>query len=98
MKAVPNGRLPFDIDGTGREITPPMIFAVGLNYMAHAKELNKPIPEQPIVFGKAPNTLTVSGSPIFLPPEEPSVDYEGELAVILGPNPCKSVHRDEALK
>jgi 2-keto-4-pentenoate hydratase/2-oxohepta-3-ene-1,7-dioic acid hydratase in catechol pathway len=90
--------MPFDVDGTGREITPPMIFAVGLNYVAHAKELNKPIPEQPIVFGKSPNTLTASGSPIILPPEEPSVDYEGELAVILGPEPCRSVHRDDALK
>jgi hypothetical protein len=101
LKAVQNlqiGRMPFDVDGTGKEITPPMIFAIGLNYVAHAKELNKPIPEQPIVFAKSPNTLNANGSPIVLPPEEPCVDYEGELAVIIGPQPCRSVHRNEALK
>ena len=96
VKAAQTGTTPFEIDG--KKIIPPSIFAIGLNYATHAREMGKPNPEQPIVFGKSPNTLIASGEPIILPPEEPSVDYEGELAVIIGPEPCRSVTKDAALK
>ena len=95
-RPLPTGCLPFEIDG--KTITPPIILAIGLNYASHAKELGKCVPEKPIVFAKGPNTLTSTESPIIIPTLEQCCDYEGELAVIIGPNPCRGVKPSEALK
>jgi 2-keto-4-pentenoate hydratase/2-oxohepta-3-ene-1,7-dioic acid hydratase in catechol pathway len=68
--------------------TPPAIFAIGRNYGAHAREMNYGVVEHPVIFMKNPASVIADGEPIIIPRicSEPSeqVDYEGELAVILG--------------
>jgi 2-keto-4-pentenoate hydratase/2-oxohepta-3-ene-1,7-dioic acid hydratase in catechol pathway len=72
-------------------VTPPNIFAIGLNYRAHAIETGKPIPSHPVVFAKATTSLSNPGDPIRLPACGPSaVDYECELAVVIA-RTCRNV-------
>ncbi len=64
---------------------PSKIVAVGRNYREHAKELGHVAPEEePILFLKAPSSLLLNGGDIVLPPESSRVDYEGELALVIG--------------
>ncbi len=79
-------------------IVPTQILGVGLNYRHHAKEAGMKEPELPVLFVKGVNTLQNPGDPILIPTHLPSteVDYECELAVVIGKN-CKNVSRDDAL-
>lgn len=77
-------------------VVPAAILAIGLNYRKHAEEGGAKIPEYPVVFMKAPGALQNPGDPIILPPNEPEVDYECELAVVIGKK-AKNVPRGEAL-
>jgi acylpyruvate hydrolase len=64
---------------------PQKILCVGLNYRAHAAEASLDEPAVPMVFAKFPNVLIGSGEPIELPePYGERVDYEGEIAVVIG--------------
>jgi 2-keto-4-pentenoate hydratase/2-oxohepta-3-ene-1,7-dioic acid hydratase in catechol pathway len=63
---------------------PSKILCIGLNYRDHAIEGNKPIPEEPVIFGKFPNTLIAHGDPIKLPKVAKKVDYEAELVIVIG--------------
>ena len=64
---------------------PPTILAVGLNYRAHAAEGGREPPKVPIIFNKHHNCITDPGAPIHIPTVAPDrVDYEGELAVVIG--------------
>ena len=64
---------------------PSKIVAVGRNYREHAKELGNVAPEkEPLLFLKAPSALILGGGEIVLPPESSRVDYEGELALVIG--------------
>lgn len=64
---------------------PSKIVAVGRNYREHAKELGNVAPDdEPILFLKAPTALLLDGGDILLPPESSRVDYEGELALVIG--------------
>lgn len=65
-------------------IVPTKIVAVGLNYRAHAKEVHLKPTEEPLIFLKPPSALNGPGSPILLPEMSQRVDYEGELAVVIG--------------
>lgn len=64
--------------------TPTKIVCVGCNYVEHAKELNERIPEEPILFLKPPSSLLASGDGIVYPKQSQRVDYEAELAVVIG--------------
>ncbi|MCG2633887.1 MAG: fumarylacetoacetate hydrolase family protein [Gammaproteobacteria bacterium] len=75
---------------------PPAIFCIGLNYRAHADEMGAAYPEYPVVFMKSPNTLTGHQQPVALPKVSQKVDYEGELAVIIGKS-CHDVSVQTAL-
>jgi len=77
---------------------PPPIFAIGQNYRAHAEELGNPIPTLPLVFIKSINSLSSHRSPIELPRglESTKVDYECELAVVIG-KAAKNVREEDAL-
>jgi acylpyruvate hydrolase len=75
---------------------PQKILCVGLNYRAHAAEASLDEPPVPLVFAKFPNVLIGSGAPIELPQESDRVDYEGEIAVVIG-QPTYRVSEDEAL-
>src|SRR2546426_7965243 len=64
---------------------PSKVVAVGRNYREHARELGNVAPEEePLLFLKAPSALVLDGGDIVLPPESSRVDYEGELALVIG--------------
>jgi 2-keto-4-pentenoate hydratase/2-oxohepta-3-ene-1,7-dioic acid hydratase in catechol pathway len=75
---------------------PGKIIAIGLNYEDHAAETGAEIPEKPVVFAKYPNTIVGPGAPIRIPPITEQVDYEAELAVVIGSR-AKNVPESEAL-
>jgi 2-keto-4-pentenoate hydratase/2-oxohepta-3-ene-1,7-dioic acid hydratase in catechol pathway len=64
--------------------TPGKIICIGLNYRRHAAESNVPVPEEPIVFAKLPNTLAASGDDVPLPGVAVEYDYEAELVAVIG--------------
>jgi 2-keto-4-pentenoate hydratase/2-oxohepta-3-ene-1,7-dioic acid hydratase in catechol pathway len=67
------------------DLAPSKIVAVGRNYREHAKELGNPVPDrEPLLFLKAPSALVSDGADIVLPPESQRVDFEGELALVIG--------------
>ncbi|GAX88823.1 fumarylacetoacetate hydrolase family protein [Effusibacillus lacus] len=76
---------------------PGKIICVGLNYRKHAEESNMPIPQFPILFNKFNNCLAAHGEEIPLPLESEQVDYEAELAIVIGKT-AKRVTREEALE
>lgn len=65
-------------------VVPGKIVAVGLNYKDHARELGMKIPEEPLLFLKAPSALNGPEGEIVYPPQSRRVDYEAELAVVIG--------------
>jgi 2-keto-4-pentenoate hydratase/2-oxohepta-3-ene-1,7-dioic acid hydratase in catechol pathway len=65
-------------------VDPSKVICVGLNYRDHAEELNMALPEEPVLFLKPPTTVIGHGAPIIYPPQSRQVDYEAELAVIVG--------------
>lgn len=76
---------------------PNRIFGIGRNYADHAKELgNEVIREEPIVFLKASTTVISSGKSIEIPAWAERVDYEGELAVVIG-IPGRDIPKERAL-
>lgn len=69
----------------GPPITRPhQIVCVGLNYREHAVESGMPIPEEPILFTKAPNTLVGPDDDVWLPHGSSKVDWEVELGIVIG--------------
>ncbi|MEV6275740.1 fumarylacetoacetate hydrolase family protein [Nocardia sp. NPDC051832] len=66
------------------------VICVGKNYAAHAAEMGGPAPEEPVIFMKPSTAIIGPNAPIILPPSSSQVDYEGELAVVIG-RPCKDV-------
>ncbi|MEI6127247.1 MAG: fumarylacetoacetate hydrolase family protein [Pseudomonadota bacterium] len=75
--------------------TPSKIIAVGLNYRSHAEELNMKIPEDPLIFMKPSTAVVGHEDAIIYPKMSCRVDYEGELAVIIG-KPCRNVFMKDA--
>jgi len=75
---------------------PSKIVCVGLNYLNHVGETGREIPEYPVLFTKFAETLVGPRDPIVLPPESSQVDYEGELAVVIG-RPGRRITADAAL-
>ncbi|TRZ68871.1 MAG: FAA hydrolase family protein [Methanothrix sp.] len=65
-------------------VEPSKVICVGLNYTEHARELNMDLPEEPIIFLKPPSTVIGPGADIVIPSASREVDYEGELAVVIG--------------
>ena len=70
---------------------PTKIVCVGLNYKDHAKELNMPLPEEPILFIKPVTTLIGPEENIIYPSQSKQVDYEAELAIIIK-DKIKEIH------
>jgi len=77
-------------------LRPGKIIAIGQNYLLHAAEANAGASKYPIVFAKYSNTVIGPGESIVIPKLTQQVDYEGELAVVMG-RPCKDVGVSEAL-
>jgi acylpyruvate hydrolase len=64
--------------------TPQKIIGIGLNYVSHADEAERAVPEFPVLFAKFPNTLAGPYDDIPIPRASHRIDYEGELAVVIG--------------
>lgn len=76
------------IEEEGLRFAPPVqptkIIAIGLNYKDHAAEMNKPLPDEPLVFSKPPSSVIGPEDPIDIPRWAGRVDHEAELAVVIG--------------
>lgn len=76
-------------------VNPSKIVCIGLNYKDHAKELNLELPESPVIFIKPSTTINYTDNKIIYPKISSQVDYEGELAVVIGKE-TKKVSVEEA--
>lgn len=77
-------------------IAPSKIVGIGQNYRAHAAEMGKGIPTEPLMFLKPPSALLAPGQAIVRPAGYARVDYEGELGVLIGRR-ARQVGVDDAL-
>jgi len=78
-------------------VQPSKVICVGLNYALHIKEMNHSVPEDPVIFMKPPSCIVGPGGEITYPKISQRVDYEAELAVIIGTT-IKDVTEMEATK
>ncbi|MDQ3474613.1 MAG: fumarylacetoacetate hydrolase family protein [Acidobacteriota bacterium] len=65
-------------------LTPSKVVCVGRNYREHAEELGNKMPEEPLLFLKAPSAVIGNDEVIELPPQSDQVEHEGELGVVMG--------------
>jgi 2-keto-4-pentenoate hydratase/2-oxohepta-3-ene-1,7-dioic acid hydratase in catechol pathway len=65
-------------------VTPSKIICVGRNYREHVKELGNEMPAEPLIFFKPPSSLLRPGGTVRLPAASQRVDFEGELALVIG--------------
>lgn len=77
-------------------LRPSKIIGIGQNYRAHAAEMGKPVPEEPVMFLKPPSAVIADGMPIERPEGYAKVEYEGELGVVIGKR-VRRVSREHAL-
>lgn len=84
------------IDKLLAPLVPTDILCIGLNYREHAKESGAELPKHPVLFIKAGNALNNPFDPIAIPRRSAEIDYECELAVIIGKT-AKHVSRERAL-
>ncbi|GGM36888.1 fumarylacetoacetate hydrolase family protein [Microbacterium saperdae] len=78
---------PADVDGL--RVGPPVarptaVICIGMNYAAHAAESGSEPPEHPVIFFKHPNTVVGPDDVVLLPPGAEKVDWEVELAIVIG--------------
>ncbi len=75
---------------------PSKVVAIGRNYTEHAREMGHEAPETPLIFLKPSTSVIGDGDAIRLPASSEQVDYEGELAVVIG-TPARNVAAEDAL-
>src|SRR5918997_6633980 len=75
---------------------PQKIICLGLNYRSHAEEAGLEAPDTPTFFAKYPNALAAPGAEVALPGYSAKVDYEAEVAFVIGAR-CKDVDESDAL-
>lgn len=78
-------------------LSPTKIVGIGVNYRAHAAEMGKPLPAEPLMFLKPPSAVIGDGEPIRRPANFARVDHEAELGVVIGTR-AHRVPRDRALE
>ncbi len=78
-------------------VMPGKIIGVGRNYAEHARELNNPVPSEPLLFLKAPSAVIGPNVPIVLPPESDRVEHEGEVALVLRRRLRRATHDEAAV-
>lgn len=75
---------------------PPKIICVARNYGKHAEEAGRPISEIPIIFARFAKTLVAQGANVVVPRVSHQLDWEGELAIIIG-KPGRYISRNDAM-
>ena len=78
------------------DLTVNTIFCIGRNYVAHAKELNNPLPQEPVIFTKPVTSLVFDGGRIVIPPITGDVHHELEMVAAIGKS-GKNIPEDGAL-
>jgi len=76
--------VPFGSASLFTPVMPSKIVCIGRNYRDHAAELGNEVPQAPLLFLKPPSAIIGPGQSIHLPPQSERVDFEGELAVVIG--------------
>ena len=76
---------------------PSKIICIGRNYAEHAKELGNEVPKEPLFFLKPPSSLIGEGDDIVLPPQSERVEFEGEIAVVIG-RTLRNATEEQALR
>lgn len=66
------------------DITPASVYCIGRNYAEHARELNNPVPGDPVIFMKPVTSLLQNGGTVILPDGSSEVHHEAELVVLIG--------------
>ena len=77
-------------------VLPTKIWCVGRNYEGHARELRSELPKEPLIFSKPTTAIVGCGEPVRIPEWAGRIDYEGELAVVIGRR-CRKVTEADAL-
>ena len=72
------------IDQQKSELPVGKVVCVGRNYAAHAKELNNPVPDEPVLFLKPATALVTMSNSIVIPKQMGSCHFETELAILIG--------------
>lgn len=75
---------------------PGKVVCLGLNYADHAAESGQPVPQQPMLFSKLSSCVIGPGAAVQMPPGEVQLDYEAELAIVVG-RPARHVAPENAL-
>ena len=78
-------------------VNPSKILCIGRNYRDHATELGNDIPIEPLLFLKPPSSLLAPGGTILMPTLSQRVDYEGELAIVIGKR-CRNLGPEEDVR
>ena len=76
---------------------PSKIVAVGKNYASHAEEMGTPVPKQPLLFLKPTTAIIADNESIYYPAQSKRVDYEGELALVIGDR-CRNLTPEQTRK
>ncbi len=76
-------------------ILPSKVIGIGRNYVAHAGELGNAVPDEPMIFLKPSTSVIGPGATVHLPVTSQRVDFEGELALVIG-RPCRRVKAEDA--
>lgn len=90
---VPKDGVPLSEVSLLAPVAPSKIVCVGRNYREHAAELGNKMPDEPLLFLKAPSALIASEERIELPSASQQVEHEGELGVVIG-RTARNVHED----
>lgn len=85
-----------NLDAILPPVSPSKVVCIGLNYAQHAKEMNKTVPAQPLMFLKPPTAILAHGGEIEYPPQSNMVHHEAELALIIGKQ-AKCVAQEDAM-
>jgi 2-keto-4-pentenoate hydratase/2-oxohepta-3-ene-1,7-dioic acid hydratase in catechol pathway len=75
-------------------VAPTKVVCAAVNYRSHAEEVGRAVPDEPVLFFKPPSAVIPAGQPIVAPRDAGRVDYEAELAVVIG-RTCRHVAPDK---
>ena len=89
--------LPLDLATLLPPVVPSKIVCIGRNYREHAAELGNEVPKEPLLFLKTPSSLIAHKQPIHIPAISQRVDFEGELAIVIGKR-CSKIGPEEDVR